>query len=147
MARPNEKNYQGLYERAYNLIKKGDAQTNYRDMQKLHGRAADLLREAAENAPGELKRKYLRDAERLEWPEPKGLGRRTVPALAILSIFSFAVALFFLSMNFTGAVIGNVGASGGQWIGLILILVGLAFAFVYFRNENRDVKRRSKRKR
>lgn len=66
----------------------------------------------------------------------KGLGK----FLAIISIFSFIAALFFLSFGFTGAAIGSLPFSGTRWIGLGFVVAGIALALVYFRNNNVDGK-------
>lgn len=63
----------------------------------------------------------------------------------LLSIASFLAALFFLSFNFTGAVIGSVSSEGGLWIGLALIVSGLVFAMIYFR-QRESLESKDKRK-
>ncbi len=52
--------------------------------------------------------------------------------VAILSLFG---ALFFISLNLTGAAIGDVPSIGNHWLGLGLFAVGIAFAMLYFRKK------------
>ena len=51
---------------------------------------------------------------------------------ATTAIIGFIAGLFFLSFNITGNVIGLSQASS-SWIGIILFLIGLIGAFIYFR--------------
>ena len=53
---------------------------------------------------------------------------------AIIAVFSFLAALFFLSLDFTGAAIGSLPSGGSHWIGIGLFALGLIFVLLYFRN-------------
>ncbi len=58
-----------------------------------------------------------------------------VHAFAVISILSLLGALFFVSLNLTGAVVGNVSHLGNHWLGLGLLLIGVVFAMFYFRRK------------
>ena len=51
-----------------------------------------------------------------------------------LSIAGFIISLFFLSINFTGAVVGSV-KNDFSILGILFFLCGLVGAFVYARNK------------
>ena len=55
---------------------------------------------------------------------------------AIPAIASFLGALFFISFNLTGNVVGEVSQNNSNWISLILFVLGMVFAFFYFKNKN-----------
>jgi len=52
---------------------------------------------------------------------------------AVIAVSSLLAALFFLSSDFTGAVIGNLPSGGGHWVGIGLFALGLIFVTLYFR--------------
>ncbi len=56
-------------------------------------------------------------------------------AFAATSVLFLFGALFFISLNLTGAAIGSVPSIGNHWIGLGLFAVGIAFAMLYFRRK------------
>ncbi|MDD5192249.1 MAG: hypothetical protein PHH54_05930 [Candidatus Nanoarchaeia archaeon] len=56
-------------------------------------------------------------------------------AVFVTSIFSFILALFFLSSNLTGDVISSLNQTSSNVIGLCLLLLGLVGAFMYFRKK------------
>lgn len=55
----------------------------------------------------------------------------------IVSIISFLGALFFISFNLTGNSIGNLSNENLSlyWIGIGLFVLGLVFAFMFFKNK------------
>lgn len=57
----------------------------------------------------------------------------------IVSIISFLGALFFISFNLTGNSIGNLNNENLSlyWIGTGLFVLGLVFAFMFFKNKKR----------
>ena len=57
-------------------------------------------------------------------------GKRRVGAVAIVLICG---AMFFLSGNLTGNVIGSLNQTSSNWIGGVLFVVGLVGAFIYFK--------------
>lgn len=74
-------------------------------------------------------------------------GRVASKIMPSLSIASFVVALVFLSLNLTGAVIGSISPSGSKWVSLGLMAFGIVLALVYFRWENGNLEEKTKLKR
>lgn len=56
---------------------------------------------------------------------------------AVVAISGLCASFFLLGSNVTGNAIGNLGKSSGSWLGIILFLVGIAGALVYFRSKKR----------
>jgi hypothetical protein len=55
--------------------------------------------------------------------------------VALITITFLSVSLFFVSSNLTGFAISNLSNSNVQWIGFGFFVIGLIFAFVYFRKK------------
>jgi hypothetical protein len=55
--------------------------------------------------------------------------------VALITITFLSISLFFVSSNLTGFAISNLSNSNVQWIGFGFFVVGLIFAFVYFRKK------------
>jgi hypothetical protein len=53
-----------------------------------------------------------------------------------LSITALLFALFLVSYNLTGNVLGSMSLNDTRWIGVCFFLCGIAFAFMYFKNKN-----------
>ena len=51
----------------------------------------------------------------------------------IISIAGLGAGIFFLSSNLTGNVTGNLNPTSSNGIGIILFIIGIVGAFVYFR--------------
>jgi len=55
---------------------------------------------------------------------------------AIVAMASFLGALFLISFNLTGNVIGGVSQNNSNWISVVLFVLGMVFSFLYFKNKN-----------
>jgi hypothetical protein len=57
--------------------------------------------------------------------------------IAGLTIGSFIFALLFLSPNLTGFVILNLNLKASNLLGVVFLLLGLIFSFIYFKTRKR----------
>jgi hypothetical protein len=64
--------------------------------------------------------------------EKKNLEGKVGATTAIIGLLG---SILFLSSNFTGNAIGNISRSSGNWIGVVLFLVGIAGGLLYFRRK------------
>jgi hypothetical protein len=64
----------------------------------------------------------------------KSLEQKVSSVVAIAGLVS---SFFFLGSSVTGNAIGSISRSSGSWIGIGLLLVGIAGALVYFRSKKR----------
>lgn len=64
--------------------------------------------------------------------EKGNLEGRFALVLPIITVVSLMGALFFISLNLTGNVVGNVSSLGNHWLGLGLFALGILFAMLYF---------------
>lgn len=55
-------------------------------------------------------------------------------SLAVIGVAGFILALFFLSTNLTGKVIGNLSTNNSTIIGIGLLVIGLVAGFFYLKN-------------
>jgi len=101
------KNYQKAFEYAYN--------------KKIEDRIKTKMRKAQLVPPSKGKRKR------------GGLERRL--GFATLAIATLVVALFFVSFNLTGYVVGKLAQNHLTLLGISLFILGLIFAFFYFRKK------------
>ncbi len=83
--------------------------------------------------------KRLPKSERISWKrkqkikegiEKMRLEERVLPVSTLLS---FVLALFFLSSNITGNVIGNLDINSTNPLGIALIMVSILFGYLYFK--------------
>lgn len=81
------------------------------------------------------KERLYRRMERVKPSKKRGKGLEKYFPLAILAIGSFAIALFFISFNLTGYVAGGLTQENSRWISTSLFILGLVFAFFYFKNK------------
>jgi len=102
------KNYQKAFEYAYNKKIKDRIETKMRKAQPL---------------PDSKKSKRKKG----------GLERRL--GFATLAIATLVIALFFVSFNLTGYVIGKLAQNHLTLLGISLFILGLIFAFFYFRKK------------
>jgi len=51
---------------------------------------------------------------------------------AFIGIAGIGASLFFLGSSVTGNAIGNLNTTSGNWIGIVLLLIGIVGAFWYF---------------
>ncbi len=77
----------------------------------------------------ELKQKGNLGNSKLE----KMINQRRVVALITITFLS--ISLFFVSSNLTGFAISNLSNTNVQWMGFGFFVIGLIFAFVYFRKK------------
>lgn len=77
--------------------------------------------------------KIAKDSDEIRYTELHQRPTRYIDKLfrKELIILSFLVSLFFLSSNITGNVVGNLTNSTSNWIGAVLLVIGLVG--VYFR--------------
>lgn len=103
----------GIAIRAYNLAKKyARGNEEYIKMLDEKIRSTDSQQQKRKGKEGWLER-HLR--------------------FAILSIVTLAIALFFTSFSFTGYAVGGLTSGNFRWMGVILFVLGLVFAFSYFK--------------
>jgi hypothetical protein len=85
----------------------------------------------------ERRAKLLSIKERKEKREQYLLrGKKKSPletAATTAAIVGFLGAIFFLSPNLTGNVIGSLNQTSSNWVGAVFFIVGLVGAFIYFR--------------
>lgn len=100
----------------------------------------DAVKYAPEKDKGELRKKLLEVQEKKKETsklfhkmEMGGLEKSSV--LAALAIGSFVIALFFISFSLTGYAIGELTQENFGWISTSLFILGLVFAFFYFKNK------------
>lgn len=63
-----------------------------------------------------------------------------ISSFAILAIISLVGALFFVSFNITGNAIGELSYDNVSLIGTGLFILGLVFAFVFFKGKEKKKK-------
>lgn len=80
--------------------------------------------------------KFHRDLLSTEWDGPeriwvkdefKGLEK----AIEVIMVSSFIIGIFFLSSNITGYAISNTNSTTSNWIGIILIIIGIIISLIY----------------
>ena len=121
----------------------GQISDAYKEAGDLWKEAGDFYRArkcynlAIKNAYNKRIENLLRDKiEKLDFSKEKGLvGILKSKFVAVSSIMCFLGALFFLSFNLTGFVIGNLAYNDSNLISTSLFLLGLVFAFFYFRRK------------
>jgi hypothetical protein len=83
-------------------------------------------------AMGKYVGEYIASEAQKKENSPLGGLEKTV---ATVSIIALVGSIFFIGSSVTGNAIGNIGRSSGSWIGIGLLLVGIAGALVYFRSK------------
>jgi len=121
-----------------NYVTAGDAYVKLRDFNK----AIQNYENATEYTTRAGRRKIQEKIDQLESlsktkkgrPLKRGTLERNL-GFAILSIGSFVMALFFISYSLTGYAIGGLTHENSRWISTSLFILGLVFAFFYFKNK------------
>lgn len=99
-------------------------------------RAIENYSVAIKYAYNEGKRRLLKHKIEKLNPKEKGLARILKSKfVAAFAIMCFLGALFFISFNLTGFVIGSLEYNNSNLISVGLFLLGLVFAFFYFRKK------------
>ncbi len=76
--------------------------------------------------------RYIKDPKEREQYLKHGKLEKKIITPSVIALLG---GLFFLSFNLTGNVIGNMTNSTSNWIGGILLVIGLVGAFVYFKKK------------
>ncbi len=76
-----------------------------------------------------------RKKETVKFPKRTSGGLETYFSFAILAVGSFVIALFFVSFSLTGYAVGGLTQENSRWISTSLFILGLVFAFFYFKNK------------
>ncbi len=87
-----------------------------------------------QNAMGELASAMRHEVARRKVRSKKSLLERLFSAIVTITIISFLGAIYFLSPNITGNIIG-VSRIYSNWIGGVLFIVGLVGVFLSLKNK------------
>ena len=133
---------QERYEEAMMYVKKADAlrkkekeKGKFGEIENLHGQISDLYKKGA-NVLYDIGEKskaktYRLMAKPFTWPEAKK--NRLVRILSFSSIGCLAVALIFVSLKMTGAVVGAEGSF--SVLSFVFFVLGIVSALLYFRKK------------
>lgn len=117
--------------------KYGDSKENRRKVSSLLLRAKNNYESAQElmkkEDQVEIKGKISSVQNKIEDLESGGLEKKFI--FPILAIATLVAALFFVSFNLTGYAIGGLTQNNSTLLGISLFILGMIFAFFYFRNK------------
>jgi len=138
-ARKHNEEFRDTSKRTKHYIEIGDLYLNAAERNlKLRGyeKALQYYKKAKEISPESLKNEISEKIKELDDLRPK-----QIFSFAILSIASLVFAFVFTSVSLTGYSVFELTQNNSRFVGTIFFILGLVFAFVYFKKRRDNGKK------